>query len=174
MVRKIDQFSVNCIFPLTVVVRPVTELLARILSLRPPPSSSCLPLSSETNIHHILLIRHNPGHWQTMLVSRVLTIITITLLAALHFTGGSGLNYDSRLDRGYDLEEKGVNIPWTPNFNTRPAKRFFWSKPTKDSKNRYLIKYLGNFCCNFFPRRYGMWITAINKEPAIRVWSICT
>merc|ERR1711976_220003 len=88
----------------------------------------------------------------------VTKVITITVLAALHLTEGSGLKYGSyknldETERGNNLEEKDVNIPWTPTlFNNKHAKRFFWSKPAKDSKNR----------------RYGMWITAINKEPANR------
>ena len=104
----------------------------------------------------------------------VTKVITITLLAALLFTEGSGLRYGSYKDetvRGNDLEEKDVNIPWTPTlFNDKHAKRFFWSKPAKDSKNRYKINIqVLERCHLFLLRRYGMWITAINKEPANRV-----
>ena len=106
----------------------------------------------------------------------VTKVITITLLAALHLTEGSGLNYGSyknlaETERGNNLEEIDVNIPWTPTlFDNRHAKRFFWSKPTKDSKNRYKINIqVVESCHPFLLRRYGMWITAINKEPANRV-----
>ena len=106
----------------------------------------------------------------------VTKVITITLLAALNLTEGSGLKYGlyknlDESERGNNLEEKDVNIPWTPTlFNNRHAKRFFWSKPAKDSKNRYKINIqVLERCHLFLLRRYGMWITAINKEPANRV-----
>ena len=106
----------------------------------------------------------------------VTKVITITLLAAFHLTESSGLNYGSyknlaETERGNNLEEIDVNIPWTPTlFDNRHAKRFFWSKPTKDSKNRYKINIqVVESCHPFLLRRYGMWITAINKEPANRV-----
>ena len=72
-------------------------------------------------------------------------VITVTLLASFHLKSVTGTNYDYHKilapQRKFNLEENDVNIPWTPSIIDGVAKRFFWSKPSRDSKNRYEIKY---------------------------------
>ena len=75
-------------------------------------------------------------------------VITLTLMAAFYLKCVTGTDYDSHNilapERKFNLEENDVNIPWTSSKVDTVATRFFWSKPSRDSKNRYEIKYSRN------------------------------
>ena len=63
------------------------------------------------------------------------------IILASHWTIGAKPfqnSFKNLLEQGNNLQGKNVDIPWISNLHAgRLAKRFFWSKPSKDNKNRY-------------------------------------